>query len=43
LARRFRDDQGRLNQRLAVQADLVVLAVAGLPLVIKGKMPQVRP
>lgn len=35
LARRFRDLAGRLHQRLAQKADLVVLAVAGLPLVLK--------
>lgn len=40
LARRFRDVHGRMNQRLAAQADLAVLVTAGLPLVLKGELPK---
>jgi adenosylcobinamide kinase / adenosylcobinamide-phosphate guanylyltransferase len=36
LARRFRDLQGRLNQRMAARAERVVLMVAGVPLNVKG-------
>jgi len=39
LARRFREEQGRLNQKLAAKAGLVVNVVAGLPQVLKGTLP----
>ncbi len=39
LARRFREEQGRLNIALAAEADLAVQVHAGLPLVLKGQLP----
>lgn len=39
LARAFRDAQGRVNQQLAQQAQLVVAVMAGLPITLKGTLP----
>lgn len=39
LARQFRNEQGRLNQKLAAKAGLVVNVIAGLPQVLKGELP----
>jgi adenosylcobinamide kinase/adenosylcobinamide-phosphate guanylyltransferase len=42
LARRFRDDAGRLHQRLARAADGVVFLIAGLAQVLKQPSPGIR-
>lgn len=39
LGRRFQRLQGRLNAQAAAQADLAVMVIAGLPQVLKGKLP----
>lgn len=39
MARQFRSAQGRINARLAAQADTAVVVMAGLPLVLKGALP----
>ena len=40
LARAFRNHQGRLNQQMAAQAGLVMGVMAGLPMVLKGTLPE---
>jgi adenosylcobinamide kinase/adenosylcobinamide-phosphate guanylyltransferase len=41
-ARRFRDEQGRLNQHLASLCERVTLVAAGLPLTLKSQSADVR-
>lgn len=40
LGRVYRDALGRANQRVAAAADNVLFMVAGLPLVVKGRIPE---
>lgn len=39
LGRRFRDDQGRLNQAMAAACETVILVTAGLPVLLKPGQP----
>jgi len=39
LGRKFREAQGQLNQKIATNANLVVLVTAGIPQAIKGQLP----
>ena len=40
LGRQFRELQGHLNRKIAEQADLAVFVAAGLPLTLKGALPE---
>lgn len=39
LGRRFRDLAGEINQKVAAVADTVLVMIAGLPLILKGSLP----
>ncbi|MEP3346522.1 MAG: bifunctional adenosylcobinamide kinase/adenosylcobinamide-phosphate guanylyltransferase [Litoreibacter sp.] len=40
MSRQFREAQGKLNQLVARDAQLVVQVIAGLPMVLKGTLPE---
>lgn len=40
LGRSFRDQHGRMNQALAKRCDQVVFVAAGLPMALKGALPE---
>ena len=40
MARAFRQVHGEMNQRLAAEAGLVVAVMSGLPMVLKGALPE---
>jgi adenosylcobinamide kinase/adenosylcobinamide-phosphate guanylyltransferase len=42
LGRFFRDALGRANQRLAQAADTVLFMVSGIPMLVKGELPNLR-
>ena len=43
MSRQFREAQGKLNQCIAREAQLVVQVIVGLPLVLKGVLPEGLP
>lgn len=41
MGRAFRNEQGRINQQFGAQAQTVIAVMSGLPLALKGDLPQV--